>query len=120
MPDRDAMIAAVKTHCRGVSDGTFDEWVRIWADDVVIEDPVGSTPYRGIEAVRTTFWTTVQNAAPRMTLKEDVLVCGKEAIAVMSVVVGPEGNQRTLSPVVDHFTFDDAGKITSMRAFMNY
>lgn len=120
MPDRDKMIEAVKTHCRGVSEGDFDAWVKIWADDVVIEDPVGSPPHRGIETVRTKFWAMAQNAKPSMTLTQDVIVCGNEALAILSTEVGPEGNRRTLSPIVDHFTFDDAGKITGMRAFFNY
>jgi steroid delta-isomerase len=114
------MIEAVKTHCRGVSEGDFDAWVKIWADDVVIEDPVGAPPLRGIEDVRTKFWAMAQNAAPRMTLTDDVIVCGKEAIVLLSTEVGPPDNRRTLSPIVDHFTFNDDGKIVGMRAFFNY
>jgi steroid delta-isomerase len=120
MPDRDKMIEAVKTHCRGVSEGDFDAWVKIWADNVVIEDPVGAPPHRGIEAVRTTFWTMAQNAAPRMTLTDDVIVCGNEAIVILSTEVGPVENRRTLSPIVDHFIFDENAKIVGMRAYFNY
>lgn len=121
MPDRDAMIAAVMTHLRASSEGDFAAWARIWADDVVVEDPVGAgNVHRGIEALRTTFWAMSQNAAPRLTLNEDVIVCGNEAVAIMTAEVGPPDNRRTLSPVIDHFTFDEAGKITAMRAFMHY
>jgi steroid Delta-isomerase len=120
MAERDAMIAAVHTHCRAQSEGDFDAWIAIWADDAVVEDPVGAPPHRGIEALRTTFWAMGRNASPRLTLLEDVVVCGNEAIAIMSAEVGPEGNRRTLSPVIDHFTFDRAGKVVGMRAFFNY
>ncbi|MBW8754501.1 MAG: nuclear transport factor 2 family protein [Sphingomonadales bacterium] len=120
MPDRDAMIAAVQTHCRASTEGDLDAWVKIWADQAVVEDPVGSPPHRGIEALRTTFWAMSRNAAPRLTLSEEVIVCGNEAIAIMTAEVGPPDNRRTLSPVVDHFTFDDDARIVGMRAFFNY
>jgi steroid delta-isomerase len=114
------MIAAVETHLRASTEGDFDAWVKIWADGAVVEDPVGAPAHRGIEALRTTFWAMSRNAAPRLTLTEDVIVCGNEAIAIMEVEVGPAGNRRTLAPVVDHFTFDEDAKITGMRAFFKY
>jgi steroid delta-isomerase len=120
MPDRDAMIAAVKTHCRASTERDFDAWVKIWADDAVVEDPIGATPHRGIEALRTTFWAMSRSAMPRLTLTEEVIVCGNEAVAIMEVEVGPADSRRKLAPVVDHFTFDDDAKIVAMRAFFNY
>jgi steroid delta-isomerase len=120
MPDRERMIAAVNTHCRATTEGDFDSWARIWAEDAVVEDPVGAPPHRGIEALTSTFWARSRNAAPRLTLLQDVIVCGNEAIAIMSAEVGHESDRRTLAPVVDHFTFDDAAKIVGMRAFFNY
>lgn len=120
MPDKDAMIAAVKTHLRASTEGDFEAWEKIWADDAVVEDPVGSPPHRGIAAIRTNFWAMSQNAAPRLTLDADVIVCGHEAIVIMSAEVGPADNRLTLSPIVDHFTFDENSKIVGMRAFFNY
>ena len=120
MPDKETMIAAVKTHCRATSEANRDEWLAIWAEDAEVEDPVGAPLHRGIGAIGTTFWAMSRNAAPRLTLLEDVIVCGNEAIAIMQAEVGPEGNRRVLKPVVDHFTFDAAGKISKMRAFFTY
>ena len=120
MPDKDTMIAAVQTHCRASSQGNREEWLAIWAEDAVVEDPVGAPPHRGIAAIGDTFWAMSRNAAPQLTLLEDVIVCGNEAIAIMQAEVGPEGNRRTLKPVVDHFTFNEAGKIVKMRAFFKY
>ena len=121
MPDRDTMIAAVKTHIRGESEGDKAAWVQIFADDVVIEDPVGSGAiYRGIETVSTTFWDQAQRAGAKLELLEDVIVCGNEAMAILKAEVGPPDGRRTLSPIVDHFTFDEQGKVTRMRAFFAY
>ncbi len=120
MSDRKAMVAAVNTHLRATTEGNREEWLAIWADDAEVEDPVGSPPHRGIEAIGGPFWAMSRNAAPKLTLLEEVIVCGNEAIAIMQAEVGPESSRITLKPVVDHFTFDDAGKITRMRAFFTY
>lgn len=120
MADREAMVAAVKTHLSATSSGNRDEWIEIWAEDAAVEDPVGAPPHKGIEAIGGTFWGMSRNAAPKLTLLEDVIVCGNEAIAIMQAEVGPEGGRITLKPVVDHFTFNEAGKVLKMRAFFKY
>jgi steroid Delta-isomerase len=119
--DRERMVAAVKTHCQASTEGNREVWVKIFANDVVIEDPVGSGAiYRGIEAVSATFWDRSQGAKPRLQLTEEVIVSGKEAVAILSAEVGPESARRKLAPIVDHFTFNEDGKVASMRAFFNY
>lgn len=120
MADREAMIEAVQTHLRASTEGDFEQWRKIWSDDAVIEDPVGYGLYRGMEEISTKFWPQSRNASPRLTLLEDVIVCGHEAIAIMSAEVGAEDARRVLQPVVDHFTFNEAGQITGMRAFFNF
>ena len=120
MPDRETMIAAVKCHASEVGTGDQAKWLAIWADDAEIEDPVGAPVLKGIEALRTTFWDQASRAAPRLTLDHDVIIAGNEAMAVMSVELGHEGAKHRMCPVVDLFTFNEAGKITSMRAFFNY
>ena len=121
MPDRETMIAAVKTHIRGESEGDKEAWVKIFADDIVIEDPVGSGGiYRGIEVVSTTFWDQAQRAGAKLKQLEDVIVCGNEAIAIIEAEIGPADGRRTISPIVGHFTFNEAGKVSQMRAFFDY
>ena len=120
MPDRNMMVAAVETHLRASGEGNREEWLTIWADDAEVEDPVGAPPHKGIAALRDTFWAMSRNAQPKMTLLEEVIVCGNEAIAIMQAEVGPADKRMTLKPIVDHFTFNDSGKIMKMRAFFAY
>lgn len=120
MAEREAMIAAVHTHLRATTEGNRDEWLAIWAENAAVEDPVGYGRIEGFDAIRDVFWPRSRNAAPRLTLLEDVIVCGNEAIAIMSAEVGPEGQRRLLKPVVDHFVFDEAGKVAGMRAFFAF
>ena len=121
MPDANAMIAAINAHCRTLSDHDKDGWLALWGDDAVLEDPVGVDVYRGVDRLRTDFWKLIEELTPmELWLERDVIVCGNEAIAILHGVVTREGRMRHVGPLVDHFTFDDVGKIASMRAFWKY
>jgi steroid delta-isomerase len=118
MPDREKIQAAIETHCRTLNDGDKDGWLRIWAEDAVLEDPVGTEPYRGIERLRTGFWKLIEECSPlRLWLQEEVIICGNEAIAILAADVTLDGKPYRTAPIVDHFTFGADGKIASMRAF---
>ncbi len=121
MSDANAIIAAINAHCETLSDHDKDGWLALWADDSVLEDPVGVDTYTGIESLRTSFWKLVTDLSPmKLWLERDVIVCGNEAIAILQGVVTREGSLQHVGPLVDHFTFNDAGKIAMMRAFWKY
>lgn len=121
MADKDAMIAAVKTHCRAESEGDRDAWVALFADDAMIEDPVGSgNIHRGIEAIANVFWERAQSHKPQVQLLEKPIACGSEVIALIKAEIGPEGARQTYAPIVAHFVFDDHAKVESLRAFFEY
>jgi steroid delta-isomerase len=117
----DVIAAAIKSHCRTLSTHDKEGWLTLWADDTVLEDPAGVDTYRGIESLRTTFWKFIDDLSPmKLWLDRDVIVCGNEAIAILYGVVTKEGALTKVGPIVDHFTFDQDGKIKSMRAFWKY
>ena len=121
MPDANTIVAAISAHCQTLSDNDKEGWLALWADDAVLEDPVGVDTYRGKEGLRTTFWKMVEDLSPmKLWLERDVIVCGNEAIGILHGVVTREGAMQHVGPLVDHFTFDEAGKITMMRAFWKY
>jgi len=121
MPDSAHMIAAIKTHCRTLSARDKDGWLEIWDQDAVLEDPVGVDTYRGKSTLEDTFWGLVEQLSPmKLWLDRDVIVCGNEAIAILHGVVSKEGTLSRVGPIVDHFVFNEAGKIISMRAFWKY
>jgi steroid delta-isomerase len=121
MPDADAIVTAINSHCETLSNHDKDGWLALWADDAVLEDPVGVDTFRGIESIRTTFWKMVDDLSPmKLWLEREVIVCGNEAIAILQGVVTREGSMQHVGPLVDHFTFNDAGKISMMRAFWKY
>jgi steroid Delta-isomerase len=118
MPHADAIIAAINDHCQTLSNHDQEGWLALWAEDTVLEDPVGVDTYTGIDSLRTTFWALVTDLSPmKLWIERDVVVCGNEAIAILQGVVTREGAMHHVGPLIDHFTFDDAGKISQMRAF---
>ena len=118
MPDREAMVATIETHCRTISAGDREGWLRIFADDVVLEDPANIDIYRGVEAVGTAFWNEILTISPmRVWLQEEVIICGHEAIAIMAADVTLDGTPHRTAPIVDLFSFNEEGKVTAMRAF---
>jgi steroid delta-isomerase len=121
MPDPQTIIAAINAHCRTLSNHDKEAWLALWADDTTLEDPVGVDTYHGLDGLRTTFWKLIDKLTPmKLWLERDVIVCGNEAIAILHGVVTSEGKLQKVGPIVDHFTFNEGGKIKSMRAFWRY
>lgn len=118
MADRAAMIAAIETYCRAETEGDVDAFMALFADKVLHEDPVGIARRHdraGLEEI----WGMAQAGRVELWLTDEVIVCGNEAIALMRCRTGPADQRRERGPIIDHFTFDDTGKITSVRAFYN-
>ena len=97
-----------------LSKGDVDGIVELYADDATIEDPIGSELRKGRDAIREFYATTAGTI--EMKLTGPVRVAGHEAAAPLVVLMGPEGQQQALD-IIDVMTFDESGKVTSMRAF---
>ena len=120
MPDREVMVTTIETHCRTITAGDREGWLQIFANDVVLEDPANIDIYRGVEAVGTAFWKEILAISPmRVWMQEEAIICGHEAIAIMAADVTLNGALHRTAPIVDLFTFDEAGKVRAMRAFWN-
>jgi steroid Delta-isomerase len=100
------MTAAVKAHCRTLSAGDKRGWLELWAEDAVLEDPVGVDTYSGKATLASTFWGLVEELQPM--------------IGILNGVVTRGGQLTRVGPIVDHFVFNAEGKIASMRAFWKY
>ncbi len=119
MTDRATIAAAVETYCRVQSDKDAAGWAALYADEVVYEDPVGIRIVEGKDAVVGRIWDDIVRNDVSIWLTDTVIVCGNEAVAIMACDMGPAEGRRRLSPVVDQFRFDEAGRIVSVRGFYN-
>jgi len=118
--DDGGLAKAIEAHCRLLSDGNKKDWLALWSDDAVIEDPIGAPPYVGKASLATAFWDFIQNLSP-MSLRLDraVIVRGNEGVAIIFGTLTVDGKLAPIGPIVDHFLFDENDKIIRMRAFWN-
>lgn len=105
----------VKGYLRALESGDVDAIVSLYAEDATVEDPVGSTPVVGHDAIRA-FYAKAQDMYPRTRLNGAVRVSGSECAFAFAVTVTYQGQRITIHPI-DTFRFDAAGRITQMRAY---
>lgn len=115
MPTPEQMEAAVHEYLRALNASDLDGVVALFAADATVEDPVGSSPKRGIAEIRA-FYAGSVALQLTVALEGQVRVAGNEAAFPFSVSFRYEGRATTIRPI-DVFRFDEAGKIVSMRAF---
>jgi steroid delta-isomerase len=94
-------------------------WLALFADDAVVEDPVGSPARKGRNEIGA-FWDEVHarldSASVRMT--QGPAVCGLEAAWAFELEVHA-GEFTVKLLIIDNGTFDEDGRIRSIRAFWN-
>jgi steroid delta-isomerase len=96
-----------------VTRGDFEAVALLYAEDATVEDPIGSPPHRGRDAIREFYRTSA--GMVHLDLEGRVRVAGREAAAAM--IARPTGADGMVIEIVDVMTFNDQGLVTSMRAF---
>ena len=115
MTTSEQMQATVQAYVRALNDANLDAIVALYADDAVVEDPVGSPPKRGLADIRA-FYAGSLRLPLQIALEGEVRAVGNEAAFAFSVSFEVQGRKTTIRPI-DLFRFDDSGRITEMRAF---
>lgn len=105
----------VRGYLRALESGDVEAIVSLYAEDATVEDPVGSTPVVGHDAIRA-FYAKAQDMFPRTKLDGAVRVAGRECAFAFAVTVTYQGQRITIHPI-DTFRFDEQGRITQMRAY---
>jgi hypothetical protein len=117
--DRAIVTAAIESYCRAQCEKDLSTWSALFADDVFHEDAVGISKTTGKDHMTGTFWDHIVRNDVQIWLTDDIIVRGNEALAIMACEFGPADNRKKNTPTVDHFIFDDAGLMTSVRGFYN-
>lgn len=115
MLNPEQMHAAVHAYVRALNAADLDAIVALFADDAVVEDPVGSEPRRGIAAIRDFYAASVAMKLV-VELEGPVRAVANEAVFPFSVSLVFNGQPVVIRPI-DHFRFNEAGRIVQMRAF---
>jgi steroid delta-isomerase len=113
----DKVRATVEAYLATFSAGDREAWLDLFSSDATLEDPVGTEVRRGRDAIGE-FWDQSRSFVERITLKmvQGPGVRGNEAAFAMEAHA-EVGDSTFVAPTIDVMTFDDDGRITTMRAF---
>jgi ketosteroid isomerase-like protein len=101
-----------------------DGWLALFADDAVVEDPVGPSfvdpdgkGQRGKEAI-TAFYDNVisQSESLKFTIRQSI-ECGDEVANIGEIRITLPGNQVGIVPIANIYKVNTDGKLVSLRSF---
>ncbi|MEH6590144.1 MAG: nuclear transport factor 2 family protein [Halioglobus sp.] len=109
--DNSLMIAAVHKYVEAFEKSDMDLIRDIYAEDAVVEDPVGTDKHIGKAAV-CAFYETALSSGAKLALTGNPR-CAGNSVAFPFQVQMPG----LAIEIIDVFEFDDAGKVNSMKAY---
>ncbi len=104
-------LAMVNLYVEAFDKADMDIIRQIYADDAIVEDPVGTPVHKGIEAV-CAFYEGALASGAKLALTGTPR-CAGNAVAFPFKVEMPGVNIE----IIDVFEFNDAGKVNSMKAY---
>lgn len=113
MADSDPKIACVRAYVAAFEAGDAVAAAALFADDATVEDPYGSAPMRGRDAIAAFYARAMQGSA-KLALTGPVRVAGDAAAFAFTATVAAGGIE---IDIIDVFRFNAARKIVSMQAF---
>ncbi len=113
MPSADQMKQTVSRYLELVDHGTAEELAELYAANATLEDPVGSDPKLGRDAI-CEFYKVIEQVE-RSAKLVSLHAAGDTAVFEFRIVTVFGDTTVELTPA-DIMTFDDDGKIASMRA----
>lgn len=115
MPTPAQMEAAVHAYVAAFEAGDPDVAAAIFAEDAVVEDPIGTEPTVGKAAIRQ-FYAQSMATGAKLHLTGPVRVAAAHAAFAMQVRLHWDGKDMAID-VIDTFAFNEAGKVTEMKAY---
>lgn len=109
------MIAAVESYLAAFEKKDLESIISLYADDCWIEDPVGTERKTGKDALRE-FYQVGIDIGVVGSLESEIRVAGNEAAFAFTMNFDTGDGIFSTRPI-DVMTFNDEGKITTMREF---
>jgi steroid delta-isomerase len=113
MPSEASMKAVMQAYLDNFNAGDADALTDLFADDANVEDPVGAPPHVGKAAIRAFYVDAMKNGA---VLSLSAPMRGSHGNAAAMAFEAKIGTVMTVR-IIDVMTFNDEGKITSMKAY---
>jgi ketosteroid isomerase-like protein len=121
-PARDAAIQSMSC----VENNDREGWLALWAEDGVIEDPVGTSPldpkgngHRGIDAVTAFYDRVIAPADTRFVIRQ-TFAAGDECANVGTITTRSPDGTVARTELVTVYRVNDDGKLVSLRAFWEF
>lgn len=110
----DLIRHGVEEYLRLLQEGTAEDLTDLFTEDGFIEDPAGATPKVGKVTIREHF-----DLAKQFQMTTDLLAIRivEDSCAAFFKVTTKTSDGTYVGAPIDVFTFDTAGRITSMRAY---
>jgi steroid delta-isomerase len=105
----------VQDYIRIISTHDLDEVQALYAENATVEDPVGSDPLQGLEAIRE-FYAKAFSMEIRAELTGEIR-CAENAVAFPFRISLQLGDNQMTIDVIDVFELNESGKIQSMKAY---
>jgi steroid delta-isomerase len=115
MPTHEQMVATVQAYIDGFGQGDAEAVCDLFAADATVEDPVGTPLKIGHEAIRH-FYAQSMKTGAKLELEGAVRTAGDTAAFAFTVHL-ELGEKPMRVDVIDLFTFDEEGKVKSMKAY---
>ena len=107
-------IAILEKYLQAFADSDIEVIRKIYADNAVLEDPVGSEPHVGLDAV-VDFYVSAMSNGTSLELTGSPRCAGNAMAFPFAAQVGDVRPE-----IIDVFEFDAEGKIISMKAYWSY
>jgi steroid Delta-isomerase len=111
------ITATIGRYIEVFSLGDKDGYLGLFAPDATVEDPVGSAVCAGADGIAG-FWDGVRGLTPTITLEALApprIAAGEAAFSIRAIA--EVGESKLAVDIIDVMSFDDEGRITSLRAF---
>ncbi|MDP3675621.1 MAG: nuclear transport factor 2 family protein [Novosphingobium sp.] len=115
MPTPEQMTAAVHAYVDAFAKADSEAAVALFAEDASVEDPVGTPPKVGTDAIRE-FYTYSMGTGAKLHLQGPIRV-GENYAAFAFQVRLKMGEADATVDVIDVFRFEETGKVRKMEAY---
>jgi steroid delta-isomerase len=115
MVDHAQKVSAVEAYVAAFDKSDADAVAALFAEDAIVEDPIGTPPHRGRAAIRE-FYANSMKTGAKLKLDAPVRGGANYAAFCFTVTLNFAGGDKKIE-VIDTFAFNDEGKVTEMRAF---
>lgn len=115
MVSPEQMSAAVQAYVAAFDQGDPDAAAAIFAEDAVVEDPIGSPPHAGQAAIRA-FYAASMKTGAKLILSGPLRLAPPHLAFAMQVRLNWQGRDMAID-VIDTMEFNADGKIRRMQAY---